>query len=74
MRVTSLMCSPCADTLRQSPESRQSNRGRPAAGATINLVQRDGLDGFCQSMSRRYEETSGIDMAPLVCQVVDGAD
>jgi len=42
-------------------------------GATINLVHRDGLDSFCQTMSRRYKETSGIDMTPLVCQVVDGA-
>jgi hypothetical protein len=27
MRVMSLMCSPCVGTLRQSPESHQSNRG-----------------------------------------------
>jgi galactokinase len=42
-------------------------------GATINLVRRAGLENFCQSMSRQYKDRSGIDMTPLVCQVVDGA-
>jgi galactokinase len=42
-------------------------------GATINLVRRSGLDNFCQSMSRQYEQRSGIEMTPLVCQIVDGA-
>jgi len=43
-------------------------------GATINLVRRDGLDGFCKAMSRQYKERSGIEMTPLVCQIVDGAE
>jgi galactokinase len=42
-------------------------------GATINLVRRDGLDSFCKAMSRQYKDRSGIEMTPLVCQVVDGA-
>jgi galactokinase len=42
-------------------------------GATINLVQRDGLESFKREMSRLYKERSGIEMTPLVCQIVDGA-
>jgi galactokinase len=42
-------------------------------GATINLVQRDGLESFSKEMSRQYKERSGIEMMPLVCQIVDGA-
>jgi galactokinase len=43
-------------------------------GATINLVRRDGLDSFCKAMSRQYKDRSGIEMTPLVCQIVDGAE
>lgn len=42
-------------------------------GATINLVKHDGLAQFTQAMSREYKQRSGIDMSPLVCQIVDGA-
>ena len=42
-------------------------------GATINLVRRDGLDGFSQAVSKHYKQRSGIAVAPLVCQVADGA-
>jgi galactokinase len=42
-------------------------------GATINLVKRDGVGDFSAFMSRQYKERAGIDMAPLVCQIVDGA-
>ncbi len=42
-------------------------------GATINLVQRDGLKSFSDMMSRQYKERSGVEMTPLVCQIVDGA-
>ena len=42
-------------------------------GATINLVQRDGLENFSKEMSRQYKERSGIEMTPLLCQIVDGA-
>ena len=48
-------------------------RGGGFGGATINLVRRDGLDDFGKAMSHRYKERSGIDMTPLVCQVVDGS-
>ena len=43
-------------------------------GATINLVRRDGVDGFNEAMPRRYKERSGIEMTPLVCQIADGAE
>ena len=42
-------------------------------GATINLVKRDGLDSFREFMAREYKQRSGIEMTPLVCQIVDGA-
>ncbi|HWN96965.1 MAG TPA: galactokinase family protein [Methylomirabilota bacterium] len=42
-------------------------------GATINLVQRDDLDAFRQFMSLEYKQWSGIEMVPLLCQIVDGA-
>jgi galactokinase len=43
-------------------------------GATINLVRRAGLEGFCRSMPLQYQQRSGIEMTPLVCQIVDGAE
>ena len=42
-------------------------------GATINLVQRDGLKSFSEMMTRQYKERAGIEMTPLICQIVDGA-
>ena len=42
-------------------------------GATINLVRREGMENFCQAMTRQYKEQSGIEMTPLLCQIVDGA-
>ncbi len=42
-------------------------------GATINLVQRDGLENFSKEMSRKYKERSGVEMTPLLCQIADGA-
>jgi len=38
------------------------------------VPRRDGLDGFCKVMSRQYKERSAIEMIPLVCQIVDGAE
>ena len=42
-------------------------------GATINLVRRDGLDSFSAAMSRQYQQRSGIELSPLVCQIANGA-
>lgn len=42
-------------------------------GATINLVKREAVDDFSKFMARAYKERAGIDMTPLVCQIVDGA-
>ena len=42
-------------------------------GATINLVQRDGLKNFSEYMAAKYEKASGHQMTPMLCQVVDGA-
>lgn len=42
-------------------------------GATINLVKRDAVTDFSTFMSRQYKARAGIDMSPLVCQIVDGA-
>jgi galactokinase len=42
-------------------------------GATINLVKRERVSDFSSFMSRQYQERAGIDMTPLVCQIVDGA-
>lgn len=43
-------------------------------GATINLVKRDGIECFSETMTRQYKERAGIDMMPLVCEIVDGAE
>ncbi len=43
-------------------------------GATINLVHRSALGTFCQAMTRNYREKTGIEMQPLVCRIVDGAE
>jgi len=42
-------------------------------GATINLVRREGVELFSKAMAQQYKERSGVTMAPLVCQIVDGA-
>lgn len=43
-------------------------------GATINLVAYHQAEGFLEHMTRRYRERTGIEMKPLVCQVVEGAN
>jgi galactokinase len=42
-------------------------------GATINIVRRDQADAFNEFMSREYERRAGIELKPMLCQVVDGA-
>jgi galactokinase len=42
-------------------------------GATINLVAHHQAEAFIQHMSAAYEKQTGINMTPLVCQIVDGA-
>jgi galactokinase len=42
-------------------------------GATINLVQRGGLEQFCKAMTADYRQKTGIKMSPLVCRAADGA-
>lgn len=42
-------------------------------GATINLVRREGVELFSKAVRQQYKERSGVDMAPIVCQIVDGA-
>jgi len=42
-------------------------------GATINLVARGQVGEFKQSMAAGYEQRTGRKLAPMVCQVVDGA-
>jgi len=42
-------------------------------GATINLVAHHQAQSFIEHMAEGYERTTGIKLAPMVCQVVDGA-
>jgi galactokinase len=42
-------------------------------GATINLVRRDQIEAFKRAMTAGYREKAGRELAPVVCQVVDGA-
>jgi galactokinase len=42
-------------------------------GATINLVKRDVVKSFSEFMSREYRQRNGIEMTPLLSQIVDGA-
>jgi galactokinase len=42
-------------------------------GATINLILHHQAAAFMDFMSREYEKQTGIQMTPLVCQIVDGA-
>ena len=43
-------------------------------GATINLVRGTGAVDFCRAITAQYEERTGRNPAPMVCQVVDGAN
>ena len=42
-------------------------------GATINLVRRDAVDGFCQSMAAGFEQRTGDRLESMRCQIADGA-
>ncbi len=42
-------------------------------GATINLVKYHEAENFMAHMAREYEKALGIQMTPIVCQIVDGA-
>jgi galactokinase len=42
-------------------------------GATINLVKHHEAESFMEHMKREYEQALGIELTPLVCQIVDGA-
>ena len=43
-------------------------------GATINLIKRDSIEEFSKYMTSEYQKKTGIEMAPLLCLVVDGAN
>jgi galactokinase len=43
-------------------------------GATINLIKRDAIEDFTRYMSAEYEKKTGIQMTPLLCHIVDGAE
>ena len=43
-------------------------------GATINMVKYHEVESFIAHMESGYEKATGIQMKPLVCQVVDGAN
>jgi galactokinase len=42
-------------------------------GATINLVKRDRIGLFREFLAEHYLAKTGIEMIPLLCQIVDGA-
>ena len=42
-------------------------------GATINLVRRDQVESFAKAVATGYEQRTGRKLAPMVCQIVDGA-
>jgi galactokinase len=42
-------------------------------GATLNLVERQHVDGFQRHMITGYRQRTGRELDPLVCQAVDGA-
>ena len=42
-------------------------------GSTINLVRRHQVDAFCKATTAGYEQRTGRQMTPMLCQVVDGA-
>jgi galactokinase len=43
-------------------------------GATINLVERAQATEFMGVMAKAYKDKSGIQIEPMLCQVVDGAE
>ena len=43
-------------------------------GATINLVQRDQAQDFMKTLSSQYEQRTGQQTQPVLCQMVDGAN
>jgi len=43
-------------------------------GATINLVKRDSADLFIAYMAAEYARRSGVQIEPMLCQIVDGAE
>ena len=47
--------------------------GAGFGGCTVNLVRKDGLDGFVNFLKAAYLEKSGRDTPIEVCQAVDGA-
>ena len=40
-------------------------------GATINLVRRDQADAFRRSIAAEYKKRGGVEIEPMVCQIVD---
>jgi galactokinase len=42
-------------------------------GCTVNLVQRESADGFCETLKDAYQERFGVLAETYVCQAVDGA-
>src|SRR5882724_7311801 len=42
-------------------------------GATINLVSHHQAEAFMQHMAREYQQRTGREMKPMVCQIVEGA-
>jgi galactokinase len=43
-------------------------------GATINLVAHHQADDFMKYMAERYRKETGVELKPMLCQVVDGAE
>lgn len=43
-------------------------------GATINLVAYHQVESFMEHMRRQYRERTGLELRPMVCQVVEGAN
>ena len=43
-------------------------------GATINLIKRDGIEDFSGYMRKEYKAKTGVEMTPLLCQSVNGAE
>src|SRR5207249_10541899 len=42
-------------------------------GATISLVQYHQAESFMNHLARRYQERTGQNLQPVLCQIVDGA-
>ena len=42
-------------------------------GATINLVAYHQAESFMEQMASQYEQRTGRKLAPMICQIVDGA-